>query len=312
MASSRIGELDFLKAVFIVLMVAFHLVYIGDTYPYAKQVVYTFHMAGFLFISGYVTNVLKTTSTYVKGLFWVLLPYLILELGYIVMASILPIREHINDLSVGVMLKHLFLSPIGPYWYLHTLILCSLCYFLVHRILPVRVKCPRWLLLGILLWGLSLCKLISFDNAVYFVAGTAIRSHQLHFKSFFIPSIWMVFPVVLLCCFEANLDRGTLGGVAITYFVISWLLSTYAYLPDSLLRITDFIGRNTLVVLLFSPVFTFVSKYYQDLLLFEPSGMLFMVVSVLFAISGSFAIAWMSDTLRVSRFVFGRSNVLMK
>ena len=40
----RIEELDFLKGVFIILMITFHLVYIGDSYPYAKQIVYTFHM----------------------------------------------------------------------------------------------------------------------------------------------------------------------------------------------------------------------------------------------------------------------------
>ena len=44
----RIDELDFLKGVFIILMITFHLVYIGDSYPYAKRVVYTFHMPGFL------------------------------------------------------------------------------------------------------------------------------------------------------------------------------------------------------------------------------------------------------------------------
>ena len=52
---ARISEIDYLRCVLILLMVAFHLVYIGDSYPYAKQVVYTFHMPGFLLISGYLT-----------------------------------------------------------------------------------------------------------------------------------------------------------------------------------------------------------------------------------------------------------------
>ena len=52
-------ELDFLKFVFITLMIAFHLTYIGDTYPVAKQLVYTFHMPGFLLVSGYLFNVNK-------------------------------------------------------------------------------------------------------------------------------------------------------------------------------------------------------------------------------------------------------------
>ena len=55
----RIKELDYLKSILILLMVAFHLVYIGDKYPYIKQIVYTFHMPAFLIISGYLTNVQK-------------------------------------------------------------------------------------------------------------------------------------------------------------------------------------------------------------------------------------------------------------
>ena len=55
----RIEELDFLKCVFIILMIVFHLVYIGDKYPYAKQLVYTFHMPAFLLISGYLVSISK-------------------------------------------------------------------------------------------------------------------------------------------------------------------------------------------------------------------------------------------------------------
>ena len=43
---ARMEELDFLKFVFITLMIAFHLTYIGYTYPVAKKMVYTFHMKG--------------------------------------------------------------------------------------------------------------------------------------------------------------------------------------------------------------------------------------------------------------------------
>ena len=54
---ARILELDFLKCVFILLMIVFHLVYIGNRYPVAKAFVYTFHMPGFLIISGYLLHV---------------------------------------------------------------------------------------------------------------------------------------------------------------------------------------------------------------------------------------------------------------
>ena len=44
----RIKELDYLKGVMIILVITFHLVYFEHLYPYAKQVVYTFHMPVFL------------------------------------------------------------------------------------------------------------------------------------------------------------------------------------------------------------------------------------------------------------------------
>ena len=53
---SRVKEIDYLKCIFITLMIIFHLVYIGDKYPYAKQIVYTFHISAFLIISGYRPN----------------------------------------------------------------------------------------------------------------------------------------------------------------------------------------------------------------------------------------------------------------
>ena len=36
----RVDELDFLKGIFILLMIAFHLIYVSDMYPYTKRVVY--------------------------------------------------------------------------------------------------------------------------------------------------------------------------------------------------------------------------------------------------------------------------------
>ena len=70
----RIDELDFLKGIFIILMITFHLVYIGDSYPYAKQIVYTFHMPGFLIISGYLMNITKPCKDLIKTMLGYAIP----------------------------------------------------------------------------------------------------------------------------------------------------------------------------------------------------------------------------------------------
>ena len=110
---SRVAELDFLKCVFILLMIAFHLVYIGDKYPYAKTLVYTFHMPAFLIISGYLMNVEKKARSFLRMIFWIFVPYAVMESGYVVMSSVLPVRGGVDVLGWDVWLEKLFMRYTG-------------------------------------------------------------------------------------------------------------------------------------------------------------------------------------------------------
>ena len=133
-SARRIEELDYLKAVMIILMVVFHLVYIGDHYVYAKQVVYTFHMPVFLVISGYLMNMSKPVPAFLRTMLWIAVPYLVMESAYVAMASVLPIREHIDVLTPAVFADKLLLHPIGPYWYLHTMLICGTVAYAVRHV----------------------------------------------------------------------------------------------------------------------------------------------------------------------------------
>ena len=82
LSTTRIEALDYLKCLFVLLMVAFHLAYFADGYPLLKQWVYTFHMPGFLLISGYLMRVDKTLHQFSRTLLWFAVPYLILESSY--------------------------------------------------------------------------------------------------------------------------------------------------------------------------------------------------------------------------------------
>ena len=98
---NRVDEIDFLRAVFITLMVMFHLAYFADMHPFAKQVVYTFHMSGFLLISGYLSSDGSDSTPVAKRLSrigWVFVPYAIMETGYTVMSAVLPVRERLGEL----------------------------------------------------------------------------------------------------------------------------------------------------------------------------------------------------------------------
>ncbi|MCD7927043.1 MAG: hypothetical protein LUI85_21105 [Bacteroides sp.] len=86
-------------------MVVFHLAYIGDEYPYVKQVVYTFHMPAFLIISGYLANIRKEKKQFILSIVWIFIPYAMMETGYVVMSSILPVRENVENISICFLLS---------------------------------------------------------------------------------------------------------------------------------------------------------------------------------------------------------------
>ena len=307
---ARILELDFLKCVFILLMIVFHLVYIGNRYPVAKAFVYTFHMPGFLIISGYLLHVQKPVPKFLRYIQWIFVPYLLMESGYVVMASVLPIREHIQQLTFSLFLDKLFLHPLGPYWYLHTLMLCGIVTYVVAQLASHH---RVWMLLGVLLclWVLALLGLVTWINAVYFCVGVALRLYHRSFIDTFHPAWWSFIGIVLVAtCVPNALQRHTIGGMLIVYFVISFLLWLYPYLPKGMAKISLFIGRNSLILLLFSPMFTVLSKLFQSYLLFEPSGMLFMLVALLFTVVGSFTVAYILQKLHIARYVFGKSRII--
>ncbi|WP_234394658.1 acyltransferase family protein [Porphyromonas cangingivalis] len=207
----RSGEIDYVKSILIILMIIFHLVYIGDKHPYLKAVVYTFHMSGFLLISGFLMNTKKDTKAVLTSLLWLFVPYAIMETGYVVMASMIPIREHIDSLTPLLLVDKIFLHPIGPYWYLHTLIICYVIWYLIDRFagecLAISVF---WVVVA--LYALSHTDIISVDNALYFMLAALIKRQGLKFDRVFYATVWAIIPLIALCCFPSNLDRGTLRG----------------------------------------------------------------------------------------------------
>lgn len=303
-------SIDYVKCVLILLMVAFHLAYIGDTHPWAKQLVYTFHMPGFLLISGYLTNVDKPAKRFLHGMLWLLVPYLVMESGYVVMASLLPIREHIDHLTPQVVARHLLLHPLGPYWYLHTLVLCQAILYAVNR-MPRLSAIARIMLCALAYYGLAHgAHVISLPCALYFLAGAAIRTSRHTYTDLFRPT-WLALPVfVLLAMHEGNLDKASTGGMLIVYCATSLILLASRHTPAPLCRVLHFVGRNTLPVFLFSPIFTILCKVLLPHVMFDPSGTVYLLVSLPICVAGSLSIAWLMDLAGASRLMFGKQRII--
>ncbi|MBR5052263.1 MAG: acyltransferase [Bacteroidaceae bacterium] len=307
----RIKELDFLKGVLILLVISFHLVWFEQLHPDIKQVVYTFHMPGFLLISGYLMNISKEPKDFLRTLLWLAVPYLVMESGYIYMASLLPINEHIYNLNPKVFLDHLFLHPLGPYWYLHALILCGGLYYYIYNNVE-RGLMTRFLLIGIAYYVCAhLLGILSFSSSLYFLAGAVLRQSGKDFLLFFLPTRLSVVAFALLACFSKYPTQASLNGALIVYFAISTLLSLYEHLPERVRQAFLFLGRNSLMLYVFSPIFTVLCKQLVPYLKFDPTGLLFLAVSLAFCVMGSLLIAWLMDFVGISKFFFGRKALSM-
>lgn len=320
----RIRELDYLKGVLILLVITFHLVWFEQLHPDVKQVVYCFHMPGFLFISGYLMNFGKEPRQFWRTMLWLAVPYLVMESGYIYLASLLPIREHIEQLTPRVFLDRLLLHPLGPYWYLHTLMLCGATYYLIRSRLGARgdeadaslrlspeggtVRGIFWTLMAYLIFSRAL-GLMTFSSALYFLAGAILRQSGIPFVRFFLPSRLSIVAFALLACFSESPTQGSLSGALIAYFAISSLLSLYNHLPHKLRTGSVFLGSNSLPLYVFSPCFTVVCKQFVPYVQSDPSGLLFLCISLPFCVGGSLLIAWAMDIVGVSRYFFGKSAI---
>lgn len=305
-------QLDYMKSIFILLMILFHLVYIGDHYPYIKNVVYTFHMPIFLILSGYLSSTDKNGKQFIRSVWWLFVPYAIMETGYVLVASFLPVREYVSELNLLMLIARVFIDPIGPYWYLHTLLICRIIHYYINKLAAGRLSSLSFLIvLGMSYWGISeSLGIISFVYSMYFLIGIAIRNSEVKLFSLFQPSAWSILPLVILCSKQENLLRLKLSGVCITYLTISLSLWIYPQLHAKVKSLCWTIGRNTLVILLFSPLFTMLLRFYQPFFMFDQSGFCFALFTIPFTIIGCLAIAWGMDKCRISQWFFEKKRAL--
>ena len=309
----NIDEIDLLKCVCIMLMVMFHLVYVEEQHPLAKQIVFTFHMPIFLMISGYLCNVEKHLKGFLRSAMAIALPYFVMEVAYIVGAAMLPINEHIDNLTVAVFFEKLFIHPIGPYWYLHTLLICNAINYVSYRLFNYNASFFPFMI--ILLSGMMLLNLINISSLVYYSVGVLIRCKIGDFRSLFVASPLSIVMLAGVVFFSmdtsesgggvSSLGRITPEGFAFNFFIIGSLLFLFTCVKGKIRSLMTLVGKETLAILLFSPIFTFVSKFYQNLLCgIDPSGVLFAVVSVVVAVTGSILIKRAMQKFHVSRLLF--------
>lgn len=308
----RIHQLDYLKGIFILLMVTFHLAPIYENYPVLLAAVYTFHMAAFLIISGYLANIEKDFLSFCRGMLRFVVPYIVFETVHLLLVHYLGSSLHSNTSVTNLTLPGIIVmildNPSNPYWYLHTLIISTIVYYVVYKVLRLK-NMTAFILTGLILYGLTL--LITrfyWENVICFLIGVYISRSGRNFLEAIPSSPLALIPLCILFSSRENYHTGTFAGITITFLVISFLLFVNDYIGYGTRRLLQYLGKNSLAILVFSPFFTVITKIAIPYFSFDPTAICFAVVALSFVVVGCLCCAWLSDKLHISQYLFVKNN----
>ena len=304
--TQRNAEVDFVKAVMIVLVIVFHLAWFTELYPEAKSVAFNkIAMPTFLLFSGYFCHTDRPWNDCMKRVVWLAVPYLLIETAYVIGCTQLPIQEHIDHLTVAAWAKYVFIRPLGPYWYLQMLIICQLLSVIIFKSHFVESLTGRLCLLVAAVYLLK--DLMVFDKAIFFVAGLALRQGGVIIEKMFRPSWWALLPLMVILFLP---QPHLLLAPILTWLAICSCSAIACRLPERWLRIPLYVGRNTLVIYLFSPVFTLMVKPLIPFLSWDSSRLTFAILGAVVGVLGSLMVAYVLDRLHVSQLLFGKNHIL--
>ncbi|HLA84203.1 MAG TPA: acyltransferase [Thermoguttaceae bacterium] len=320
---TRIMGLDCVKGVAIVLMVYGHSTFVGtlsDVQHHINDYIYTFHMAIFLFISGYLFSPRPAPKVSLKKTFQNLfLPYAIFLTLYLLGLSIANAREfpttgQIGRLTLFMWIDKIILHPIGPYWFLHTLVIYQSSLALSFWI---GKKTNTWCLFSFLAITFILRDVVgmtlSYSNTGFLVLGYAMRLGDVQLCQSWRNLIPNVILIVLIYSFYPPKAIHASFFVQ-TCLVISLFFTMLTFFETPLLKnistIMAFVGKNTLVILVLHVFFLNGFKFFAGAILsLESTGVLYSISVTLLAVALSIASARVFDALRISKYFFARNHV---
>ncbi len=322
----RNTDIDWIRAILIILMILIHIVSFGNAYPQLKAGILSFMMPTFLIITGYLVNIGKSPKEMGRYLMCLALPYFIMVTGFSVLSYFMPVRDGITELSLSQICEKIFVTSIGPYWFIQTMIICGILYY-------VSFKGATWrklrqgkttmstttslFIFATLLLLLSKTPALSPSAATYYFIGVVLRQCHIGFDRIFRPSPAALLLWLLLLGMEEWYDWGTLAIVFSCWCCISslmWIHSLIIRLQNNTcIRKTEdtllYIGRNTLPIYLFHPIFTMAAKFYHPLFSWDRSEIIFALVTIFIAIAGSIGIAKMMEKTHLA-YLFGKGKML--
>lgn len=268
-------------------------------------------MPSFLVITGYLVNIDKSLKKFLLYILKIALPYTIMVMGYMILSLYLPVQDGIKSFDVNTVCNVLFVTSIGPYWFFRIMIICGVCYYLIFRYgQTCRNVHTRYILLGSVFLIISLfTPIMTAKCAFYYFVGIGIRLYIKDFGKICIGTLWALIPLVIMLSQKDWRDWSTFFVIAsvLCFFSVSTQLATYP--KGKLKEYILYIGRNTLPIYIFHPIFTMLAKFTLPAFQFDSTGCLHAVFTVILGIVGSLGIAWCMDKTRLS-YIFGYKKIL--
>lgn len=322
----RNTDIDWIRAILIILMILIHIVSFGNAYPQLKAGILSFMMPTFLIITGYLVNIEKSPKEMGRYLMCLALPYVIMVTGFSVLSYFMPVRDGITELSLSQICEKIFVTSIGPYWFIQTMIICGILYYVsfkgaiwgtLRQGKTTMSTTTSLFIFATLLLLLSKTPALSPSAATYYFIGAVLRQCHIGFDRIFRPSPVALLLWINLLGLEEWYDWGTLAIVFSCWCCISslmWIHSLINHLQDyvSVRKTEDtllYMGRNTLPIYLFHPIFTMAAKFYHPLFSWDRSEICFALVTIFIAIAGSIGIAKMMEKTRLA-YLFGKGKML--
>ena len=322
----RNTDIDWIRAILIILMILIHIVSFGNTYPQLKAGILSFMMPTFLIITGYLVNIEKSPKEMGRYLMCLALPYVIMVTGFSVLSYFMPVRDGITELSLSQICEKIFVTSIGPYWFIQTMIICGILYYVsfkgaiwgtLRQGKTTMSTTTNLFIFAALLLLLSKTPALSPSAATYYFIGAVLRQYHIGFDRIFRPSPVALLLWINLLGLEEWYDWGTLAIVFSCWCCISslmWIHSLIKRLQDNAsVRKTEdtllYIGRNTLPIYLFHPIFTMAAKFYHPLFSWDRSEICFALVTIFIAIAGSIGIAKIMEKTHLA-YLFGKGKML--
>lgn len=310
---------DIIKGTLIFLMVYGHTMVVGKFEVFQNglvDLIYTFHMQIFFALSGFYFYNSFSKELKIKSIFRrIFVPYVVFEILYLIgliaveyvgISVSNPAPSSLNDFAY-----HIFIRPIGAYWFIFDLFLIQLSLILGRYICKAARQNNHFS--AIFVGGLIIVIFSNFvyfpeKSYIYFYIGMLLGGLDIRFWSF--SYLGAVTAAIFAIFLKDDIFSVSLSQVIWCGSIASCVGLASKFLPWIIKDVLVWMGRNTILVLVLHAAFIVISKPVAPFFLsVDQTGVLYTVFSTIFALTGSIFAGVIFDKMHFSSLLFGKPDI---